>query len=194
MAVTVADAARNNAELCALVTGAGSFADDAWTSPARTRPRYPDAVTLVPGVDASALLGRIETGPGASVKDSFADLDLAPFGFVVLFAAEWIVHPSGGVGEPGSDLPPGVLVSIGTETWSAVVNRSETVVGVSNVATADGASADDTWTALVAAVVERCPGLPIVGYEPAADIAVARRAGFASLGPLRIWQQPERLS
>ncbi|GAB3936384.1 hypothetical protein GCM10027614_12800 [Micromonospora vulcania] len=51
---------------------------------------YPDAVTLRPGVDVAALLRRIDAGPGASVKDSFADLDLADHGFRVLFDAEWI--------------------------------------------------------------------------------------------------------
>ena len=32
----------------------------------------------------------IDPGPGASVKDSFSSLDLAPFGFRVPFSAEWI--------------------------------------------------------------------------------------------------------
>ena len=46
----IAAAARNNAELCDLVSRAhgidGAFASDAWTSPRRTPPFYPDAVTL----------------------------------------------------------------------------------------------------------------------------------------------------
>lgn len=192
MTVTVGEAARNNAELCALVAGRGRFSDDAWTCPSRTPPLHPDAVTLVPGVDPTALLDRIETGPGASVKDSFADLDLTPFGFEILFEATWLVRPADDAGE--DELPAGALVSIGTETWSAVVNRSETVVGVSSVVTADGASPDDTWAALVTTIAERCPGLPLVGYESGDDLATACRAGFEPLGPLRIWMAPERLS
>jgi hypothetical protein len=192
VAVTVGEAARNNAELCALVAGGGRFSDDAWTCPHRTPPLYPDAVTLVPGVEPTGLLDRIETGPGASVKDSFADLDLAPSGFEVLFDATWITRPAPGDGD--GDLPAGVLVSIGTETWSAVVNRSATVVGVSNVVTLEGGLPDDTWAALVTAIGERCPGLPIVGYEAGDGLAVACRAGFTPLGPLRIWLAPDRLS
>jgi hypothetical protein len=67
-----------------------AFAADAWTAAARTPLYYPDAVTLAPGVDPAALTARIDAAPGAAVKDAFADLDLAPAGFRVLFAAQWI--------------------------------------------------------------------------------------------------------
>jgi hypothetical protein len=62
----------------------------------RTPVFYPDAVTLVPGVDPTEVLARIDTAtPGASVKDSFADLELAEHGFDVLFEAQWIHRPPG---------------------------------------------------------------------------------------------------
>ena len=51
---------------------------------------YPDAVTLSPRAKAHAVLGRVEGGAGCSVKDSFAVLDLEPWGFHVLFDATWI--------------------------------------------------------------------------------------------------------
>jgi hypothetical protein len=70
------------------------FADDAWTSTERTPPLYPDAVTLTPGVSAPELLARIDAGPGCSVKDSFADVDLRPDGFEILFSAQWITRPA----------------------------------------------------------------------------------------------------
>ncbi|MEV1332182.1 hypothetical protein AB0J20_21725 [Micromonospora costi] len=91
-------AARNNAEWCELVCAShglyGRTEADAWSVPRRSPRWYPDAVTLRPGVAAEALLDRIDAGPGASVKDSFADLDLRPYGFRVLFAAEWIHRPA----------------------------------------------------------------------------------------------------
>ena len=31
------------------------------------------------------------------------------------------------------------------------------------------------------------PGLPQVGYESGADLAAAQAAGFAAIGPLRVW-------
>lgn len=73
----------------------GEFEGEAWAAPVRTPVFYPDAVTLAPGADAVELLARIDNAPGASVKDSFADLDLRPHGFQVLFEAQWIHRPAG---------------------------------------------------------------------------------------------------
>ncbi|MFD5387917.1 hypothetical protein ACFWMG_23795 [Streptomyces sp. NPDC127074] len=92
-------AARNNAEWCAAMSRShgvtGEFGTQAWAAPARTPLYYPDAVTLVPGADRAALVARIDTAaPGASVKDSFADLDLTEAGFQVLFEAQWIHRPA----------------------------------------------------------------------------------------------------
>ena len=55
---------------------------------------YPDAVTLARNCDAGALLERVDASVGSSVRDSFADLDLAPSGFHILFEATWICRPS----------------------------------------------------------------------------------------------------
>ncbi|WP_433891509.1 hypothetical protein [Streptomyces sp. CA-111067] len=92
-------AARNNAEWCAAMSRshglAGDFTAQSWAAPVRTPLYYPDAVTLVPGADPAALAARIDTvAPGASVKDSFADLDLVEAGFQVLFEAQWIHRPA----------------------------------------------------------------------------------------------------
>ncbi|MFF4652102.1 hypothetical protein [Streptomyces sp. NPDC001380] len=99
----------------------GEETADAWTSPRRTPPYYPDAVTLRPGADPAALLARIDhASPGCTVKDSFADLDLAPAGFRVLFDAQWIHRP------PGAPVPPApadgavwrtVRTAAGLEEW-----------------------------------------------------------------------------
>jgi hypothetical protein len=88
-------AARNNAEWCDILCRAhgvpGRFDADAWVDPQRTPPYYPDAVTLDPAAVGKRILSRIDTiTPGGSVKDSFANLDLAPFGFEILHEAEWI--------------------------------------------------------------------------------------------------------
>jgi hypothetical protein len=101
-------AARNNAQWCAAMSCAhgvfGEFGRQAWTAQARTPLFYPDAVTLVPGADPGALLARIDTAtPGASVKDSFADLGLTHAGFTKLFEAQWIHRPAR-TAAPASDL------------------------------------------------------------------------------------------
>lgn len=95
----VAQAAANNAAWCDAVCRThglpGSFAAPAWTNPRRTPPLYPDAVTLRPDAKASDVLDHIDASEGASVKDSFASLDLASAGFEVLFEAQWIHRPAG---------------------------------------------------------------------------------------------------
>jgi hypothetical protein len=88
-------AARNNAEWCDILCRAhgvpGRFDPDAWVDPQRTPPYYPDAVSLDPAAVVERILARIDTiTPGGSVKDSFATLDLSPFGFEVVHEAEWI--------------------------------------------------------------------------------------------------------
>ncbi|MFL5771271.1 MAG: hypothetical protein ACJ765_14445 [Chloroflexota bacterium] len=89
----------DNARWCHLVCAthgiAGTFDEDAWVSGTRTPPMYPDAVTLTDDVSAEALLGRLDTGPGCSIKDSFSTLDLAPAGFKVLFDARWLWRAAG---------------------------------------------------------------------------------------------------
>jgi len=92
-------AVRDNARWChriAVSHGiAARFDDDAWVSPRRTPPGYPDAVTLAPDLDGGALVARIDAGSGSSVKDTFATLDLAAAGFEVLFEATWLWRPAG---------------------------------------------------------------------------------------------------
>ncbi|MEY2398900.1 MAG: double-stranded uracil-DNA glycosylase [Actinomycetota bacterium] len=86
-----ADAARANARWCASHGGIrGGWTDTYWYAPRRTAEFYPDAVTLHPAVDADEMLARVDLSTGASVKDSFGALDLAPHGFDVLFDAVWV--------------------------------------------------------------------------------------------------------
>jgi hypothetical protein len=61
----------------------------------------------------------------------------------------------------------------------AIANRTGPVVGVSNLF--------GDWRAAADSIAGRYPGLPLVGYESGDDLAAARRAGFTSTGPLRVW-------
>jgi hypothetical protein len=67
-------------------------------------------------------------------------------------------------------------------------NRSAAVVGVSNLF-ATTADEDRVWAGAVSALSARFPGLPMVGYEHGPSLAAARRAGFATTGPLRVWMK-----
>jgi double-stranded uracil-DNA glycosylase len=92
-AATLADAALAalaNAKWCSAQGGVrGRSTDTYWYAPRRTAEFYPDAVTLHPFVNVDEMLARIDVSRGASVKDSFATLDLAPHGFEVLLAGDW---------------------------------------------------------------------------------------------------------
>ncbi|MEU0742213.1 hypothetical protein [Streptomyces sp. NPDC006134] len=123
-------AARNNAERCAAMSRAhgapGEFGEQAWTAPSRTPLYHPDAVTLVPGADPAALVARIDTAaPGASVKDSFGDLDLAEAGFRVLFEAQWIHRPASAPA-PATDLSWDVVDEPDTlRAWALAWDRGD---------------------------------------------------------------------
>ena len=112
--MTVEEAASSNAEWCDVFCGAhgvvGRFDETAWSSAERTPPLYPDAVTLVPGCSVESLLARVDAGPGCSIKDSFADLELSAHGFEVLLEAEWLRQ----------DRARGYA-----QGWSAIANASE---------------------------------------------------------------------
>ncbi|MBR8642376.1 hypothetical protein KEF29_31235 [Streptomyces tuirus] len=88
----------------------GQFEGQAWVAAGRTPPYYPDAVTLEPGADRDALVTLVDTAsPGASVKDSFADLDLTETGFRVLFEAQWIHRPAGAAAPRTAPEPAGLV-------------------------------------------------------------------------------------
>lgn len=111
-------AAENNARWCDLVCRShgirAATSRGHWVALSRAPELYPDAVTLVPGLSAEDVLRSVQDGPGCSVKDSFADLDLSHLGFVELFAAQWLFRkPSAG------------SRSTRTLRWSAVATVQE---------------------------------------------------------------------
>ncbi|WP_367401511.1 hypothetical protein [Streptomyces xanthophaeus] len=92
-------------------------------------------MTLEPAVPAGSVVRGVDTtSPGCSVKDSFADLDLAGAGFEVLFEAQWIHRPAG-VPLPGAEAEAAGLewseVSGAEElaAWEAAFGGGESVQG-----------------------------------------------------------------
>jgi hypothetical protein len=68
----------------------------------------------------------------------------------------------------------------------AVLNRSPTVVGISNTFGTPGFEAD-VWSAGLAYAASIFPATPMVGYESGDELVVARNHGFETAGPLRVW-------
>ena len=188
----LAAAARNNADWCDAYCRSlgvpGRFEPDCWSSPQRTPPLYPDAVTLAPGVAAEVVLGRIDTSAGCSVKDSFDDLELAAAGFRPLFRAAWIAitdapEPRGGwSASPLAGMDDRVAALDGA-AGSAVATQSAGVVGLSNVA----GDLPAVFAAAAATARARWGPLPIVGYEMGDALEAAHEAGFRGIGELTVW-------
>jgi hypothetical protein len=90
-------AVRENATWCDVVCRSHRLRPEAdtrlWWCGSRTPDWYPDAVTLDPEVTELEALARIHDAPGASIKDSFAVLDLEPHGYRVLLEATWCARP-----------------------------------------------------------------------------------------------------
>jgi hypothetical protein len=182
---------RENAEWVDLVCRAHgrptTFTPELWRTARRSPPFYPDAETLRPAVRPAAVLDGVDSGPGCSVKDSFADLDLTPHGFQVLFDATWICRPAGSA--PGRAMWPVIrspivedptVTAFGGPEGSVVAHLSGDVVGLSNL--------QGPWGPAVAAIAGAFPDRAIVGYEQ--QLPAALRLGFESLGPLRVWHRP----
>ena len=71
----------------------------------------------------------------------------------------------------------------------AIANRTENVVGLSNVF----ALSEDrvlAWIGCVSTANKSFPGLPLVGYEGGSDLALTQTIGFQKLQTLRVWLYP----
>ena len=116
MDARVARAAHNNVTWCDLVCRTQAIVtlwrQSCWAALAPSPSFYPDAVTLREDAGAREVLQLIGARPGATIKDSFATLELASAGFEVLFEAQWLWHaPADGAGGSEQAGPLRVLES-----------------------------------------------------------------------------------
>jgi hypothetical protein len=68
----------------------------------------------------------------------------------------------------------------------AIANYTDEVVGLSNIFVRAGDAAV-FWEGFLNMTRELFPGLPVVGYERGPGLALAQRAGFRLLNPMRVW-------
>jgi GrpB-like predicted nucleotidyltransferase (UPF0157 family) len=150
--------ARENAEWCGLPEQGDGF----WFSRVRTRPYYPDAVTLFPGVDVTDILAGIDTSPGCSIKDSFDDLE--PPGFARLFRAYWLVGRRETLPKATFDLD-----------GRAIAHPTTHVTGLSNL------QPGTEWADAAAAAGNVTGRGTVVGYERSVP------PGTEAVGMLSVW-------
>jgi hypothetical protein len=208
-------AVRQNATWCDLVCRSHglstTWGDEAWTCATRSPELHPDAVTLRPQADVARLLASIDSSSGCSVKDSFAELDLSPWGFDVLFDATWLTATgtgsdttwrplttpaelvgwhaawlsAGGVDEvlDPTRLASHDVVLVG-EIVGGVVRAGAVLYALDGVVGAGNLFGPDAWHQVIALVD---PATSVVGYERGDQLASAIAAGASELGPLRVW-------
>jgi hypothetical protein len=75
----------------------------------------------------------------------------------------------------------------GSIVAGAIANRTgDGIFGLSNLFADDG-DLDRAWSGSLGYLDTVRPGAAVVGYESGADLEIARRRGFRSVGRLRIW-------
>ena len=93
----VKQAVENNVAWCQLVSAEydkPSFkTDKVWGLHTRGPPYYPELITTSRTTIEEDILEFMKLDHIGSVKDSYATLQLEPFGFQLLVEAEWICHP-----------------------------------------------------------------------------------------------------
>jgi hypothetical protein len=214
-----AAAARNHADWCELIAQSIRISttrtDDLWAADVPMPQGHGDVVTLRP--DAAGDWGAIRGAHiGLSVVDSFADQDLAEYGFELALEGQWIALDEIGDGaevawqrvsrerfpdwlaEHGSlnELEPAILdvaevavlesVVDGKFVAGAVLHSSDGVIGLNSVFLGDGSPAQ-AWRSLAGLAHTRFGHAPVVGYETTDSIAPALEAGFRPVGPMRVW-------
>lgn len=188
-----------------------------WRTTSKAPTYYPDMIASSRDVTIDEVVNMIENKDIFSIKDSFANLDMSPLNFEMIFTAEWIYH------EPVANLEsvqPGwcrVTTEDDLTDWTSA-HGSENVIrpellkrpdvkiylnkkkgGVAGFIANLGANAvgisnvfasadsDNLWSDIHNIVAFDFPGLSMVGYEQGADLNAALQSGWTTVGSLRVW-------
>jgi hypothetical protein len=103
-------------------------------------------------------------------------------------------HGAGATFSPALLDEPSVTIfaahdDVGAFAAGAVATEGDAAIGISNVFAVDGAALTfaEAFAEATAAIAERFPDHPIVGYLSTDRLAAAAAAGFETIGPLRVW-------
>ena len=114
-------------DICALHGTATVLHDGLWSAVGPPPPLHSGVVVVEPGRSADQVVDRRAATAGG-VKDSFCDVDLAPHGLQVLFAATWLHRPAP---EPVRTPPSGwsaVTTADGLAAWTAGHDTAEVLL------------------------------------------------------------------
>ncbi|MDQ0886632.1 hypothetical protein QFZ81_001720 [Paenibacillus sp. V4I9] len=177
---------------------------------------YPDIITFSRHATSEEVKDFISNREIFSIKDSFANLNMVPFGFKVLFEAKWIYHApvtdvnyvqTGWVvvssekdlakwtfaSELQKVIKPKLLDQIDVKIFMHEINGEISGFIANLSANAVGItnvfsnSNKIIWSDVVPIVSTYFPGIPMVGYENGDDLTSALLSGWTTIGPLRVW-------
>lgn len=183
---------------------------------------YPDVITSSRHATSEEVKDFIGNREIFSIKDSFANLDMVPFGFEILFEAKWIYHAL----DADVDFVQSAWTVVTTETdlaqWTSASGLQKVIkpdllkqkdvkifmhkelngeisgfitnfsANTVGISNVFSNSKKSVWSDIVKIVSAHFPGIPMVGYEDGDALTAALLSGWSSIGPLRVWIKSTR--
>ncbi|MWV46978.1 hypothetical protein GRF59_25530 [Paenibacillus sp. HJL G12] len=217
-------AVANNIIWCAMVCDIHGIVHTStahlWGVQSRAPEFYPDIITSERDATSEEVMAFIGSRSVASIKDSYANLDLFSYGFRILFEAEWIYHDpeinseffssSWHVITSEQDLSrwtaanglEGVIRQALLQQENVKIFMHETHDGISGFIASLGANAVGISNVFTTAEVSEGIWLDIVNSVAASfpglpmvgyelNASAALLSGWSSAGPLRVWLKEE---
>lgn len=219
--IDVDNAVLNNIAWCGIVCESHGLtqisSERVWGLLSRAPELYPDIITSSRHTTSDEVNSFIGNREIFSIKDSFANLNMVPYGFTVLFDAEWIYHEPVAVEQVQSEwtvvsteedfakwtyacglqkvLKPELLERKDVKIFLHENNGELSGFIVNLSANAVGISNvfsnsdKKIWSDIAPIVSSYFPGVQMVGYERGDDLTAGLLSGWTSVGPLRVWMK-----
>lgn len=218
--INVDTAVINNIVWCGVVCElhglAQTSSERVWGLLSKAPELYPDIITSSSHATSEEVKDFIGSREIFSIKDSFANLNMVPFGFKVLFEAKWIHHAP--VVDVDFDKTGWTVISTEKDLarWTLACGLQKVIIpkildrkdvkifmhdidgeisgfianlNANTVGISNVFSNNNTiiWTDISPLVSTYFPGIPMVGYENGDDLTAALSSEWTTIGPLRVW-------
>ncbi|WP_404452220.1 hypothetical protein LG329_17970 [Virgibacillus necropolis] len=210
----------NNVAWCGIVCGTHgikhTIKGNLWGLHRKAPTFYPEIITVSRNAMSEEVRYFIENGDVSSIKDSYTNLDLLPYGFTILFEAEWIYHASVSIVNSIQSTWRVITTEKDLAEWTSASDLENVIkpnllkfsdvkifmnekngelsgfianlsANVVGVSNVFSTSNESVWEDIPGQVSTEFPGVSMVGYEHNNDLKAAQLSGWTSIGPLRVW-------